>query len=295
MRVGSGLPCSVRADRDQRERQSHRVAALDFGTVAMPDTPAALLAAALRSDPARPFLTFYDDATGERVELSLTTLDNWVAKTANLLQDELGTQPGERVAILLPPHWLGAVWPLAAWSAGLVVDLVSPTGADVVVVGPDQVDEAMAAGGRDTVALALRPLGGAFTTPLAAGVLDYGVEVPGQADDFRPYAPVEPDAPAITVAVAPGPDGASTAIERLTGHELAERAVARAGDLGLGRGGRLLTDANPSGPDGYLEALLAPLAVGASVVLVRNLDPAMVERRAATEKVTARRLRSVAS
>jgi uncharacterized protein (TIGR03089 family) len=265
---------------------------LDFGTVAT-DTPAGLLAAALRTDPARPFLTFYDDATGERIELSLTTLDNWVAKTANLLQDELGTQPGERVAPLLPPHWLGAVWPLAAWSAGLVVDLVSPEGAEVVVAGPDQVDEALAAGGRDTVALALRPLGGAFTTPLPAGVLDYGVEVPGQADDFRPYDTVPPEAPALAVAGARGANGASASTERLTGHDLVERAIARAGDLDLGRGGRLLTDANPAGPDGYLEALLAPLAVGASVVLVRNLDPALVERRTTTEKVTVRRLLSV--
>ena len=48
-----------------------------------------LLDAALRSDPARPLVTFYDDATGERIELSVTTYANWVAKTASLLQDEL--------------------------------------------------------------------------------------------------------------------------------------------------------------------------------------------------------------
>ena len=245
-----------------------------------PETPAEAFAAALRADPARPFLTFYDDATGERVELSLTTLDNWVAKTANLLQDELGTQPGERVAPLLPPHWLGAVWMLAAWSAGLVVDLASADGAEVVVAGPDRIDEAVAAGGRDTVALALRPLGGPFAGPLPSGVLDYGIEVPGQADDFRPYAPIAPDAPALLL------DGASAA-EPVTGRELVGRASAAAGDLGLTAGGRLLTDTNPAGPDGYLDALLAPLACRASVVLVRNLDPAALERRTTTEKVTA--------
>jgi hypothetical protein len=45
-------------------------------------------------DPVRPLVTHYDDATGERVELSATTLENWVSKTANLLQDELGRTAG---------------------------------------------------------------------------------------------------------------------------------------------------------------------------------------------------------
>ena len=41
-----------------------------------------------------PLVTFYDEATGERVELSATTYANWVAKTASLLQDELDLDPG---------------------------------------------------------------------------------------------------------------------------------------------------------------------------------------------------------
>lgn len=250
--------------------------------MATPQTPAQLLAAAREADPSRPFLTFYDDATGERVELSLTTLDNWVAKTANLLQDDLGTQPGERVALLLPPHWQGAVWALASWSAGLVVDLADPTDADVVVAGPDQLGEARAAGGRDTVAVSLRPLGGAFTEPLPAGVLDYGVEVRSQADVFTPYEQPVPTTPALIV----------TEGEAITSGALVEHATSRADELGLESGGRLLTDANPAGPDGYLDALLAPLARQASVVLVRNLDPAALERRVTQEKVTLTRLRS---
>ena len=56
-----------------------------------------LLDGALRADPSGPFLTFYDDATGERIELSLTSLENWVAKTANLLVDELDLEPGDVV------------------------------------------------------------------------------------------------------------------------------------------------------------------------------------------------------
>ena len=64
-------------------------------------TPADLLRSALAADPARPLVTFYDDATGERVELSVATFANWVAKTANLLQDELAAgarRPGRAAA-----------------------------------------------------------------------------------------------------------------------------------------------------------------------------------------------------
>ena len=68
-----------------------------------------------------PLVTFYDDATGERIELSGATFGNWVAKTANLLVDGLGAEPGDQVALALPPHWQTAVWLFACWSAGLVV------------------------------------------------------------------------------------------------------------------------------------------------------------------------------
>ncbi len=238
-------------------------------------TPADLLAAARAADPASPFLTFYDDATDERIELSLTSFDNWVAKTANLLQDGLGTEPGERVAILLPPHWQGAVWMLAAWSAGLVVDLSPSSAADIVVTGPDTLDSAAAMKARDTVALALRPLGGRFTTPLPAGVLDYGAEVPTYGDHFAPYVPVGSDDPLLAV------DGCE-----LTAADLVAAARERAGTLDLAAGARVLTTANPTGPDGYLDALLAPLAVRGSVVLVRNPNPERADRRATDERVT---------
>lgn len=76
-------------------------------------TPAQALAGELRRDPGRPLVTFYDDATGERVELSVATFDNWVAKTAGFLQDGLSAQPGDRVTLLLPPHWQSLVWAAA--------------------------------------------------------------------------------------------------------------------------------------------------------------------------------------
>ena len=76
-----------------------------------------LLAARLRSRPGDPLVTFYDDVTGERTELSVATYANWVAKTASLLVDELGLDRGDRLLVDLPAHWLGPVFLGAAWSA----------------------------------------------------------------------------------------------------------------------------------------------------------------------------------
>ena len=188
-------------------------------------TPADLLRSALAGDPSRPLLTFYDDATGERVELSVATLANWVAKTANLLQDDLSVQPGDRVALLLPAHWQTAAWLLACFSTGAVAAPGGdPAGADVVVSGPDTLDAARACRG-ERMALALRPLGGRFPSP-PEGFADYAVEVPSQGDRFTPYAPVDPTAPALVL-----PDGTG-----LSGAEVVARARETAGGLGIGPG-----------------------------------------------------------
>src|SRR5471030_1959113 len=106
-------------------------------------TPATLLAGALRTAPARVLLTFYDDATGERAELSVATFANWVAKTANLCRDDLDLDVGARVAIALPVHWQAAVWWQACWSSGFVGQAVGPGESlppcDVAVVAVDDV------------------------------------------------------------------------------------------------------------------------------------------------------------
>ncbi|SHM00865.1 TIGR03089 family protein [Actinacidiphila paucisporea] len=242
------------------------------------DTPAGLLAAALRADPGRPLITFYDDATGERVELSVATTANWVAKTANLLQDELGAQPGDRLALLLPAHWQTAVWLLACFSTGVVVEPGGdPAGADLVVSGPDTLEQARACGG-ERVALALRPLGGRF--PQApVGFVDYAGEVPGQGDRFVPYAPIGAGSPAMRLAG----EGA------LTGGEVVERAVAAAEAHRLAPGARVLSRLPYDTWAGLAAGLLAPLAVGGSVVLCRNaaaLGPEQLAAREATERVT---------
>lgn len=273
-----------------------------------PDAPparfpgvAAALAARLARDPARPMITFYDDATGERVEFSTTTLDNWVAKTANLLGDTVGLAPGDAVGVDLPAHWTTCVILLAAWSAGLDVHVaVGPetpdggpgglggkeaegagppvtgaggyTGAGtapeelgVVFVSEDRLEIATGLGVDEIVALSLRPLGGRLRHPVP-GVLDYAVEVPPHGDRY---------------AAPPPPAGQAGLIR------VAESAARRAG---LGPDDRILTAAGPATAAGLLTGILIPLVSGASVVLCRNLDsiePAALARRADSERITA--------
>lgn len=143
-----------------------------------------LLESRLRRTPSLPFVTFYDDATGERTELSVTTYANWVSKTANLFTDELMLDPGDEVRVDLPPHWISAIFAggLLCCGVGLASD------APVAIVGPDGLDGALAA---TTLACALRPFATRFTDPLPAGVLDHGILWAGQSDVFIPSEPTE--------------------------------------------------------------------------------------------------------
>ncbi|SOD65157.1 TIGR03089 family protein [Streptomyces zhaozhouensis] len=240
-------------------------------------TPADLLRSALASDAGRPLLTYYDDATGERVELSAATLANWVAKTSNLLQDELAAARGERLALLLPAHWQTAVWLLACAATGVVAEVDGdPADADLVVCGPDRIEEARACTG-ERVALALRPLGGRFPEA-PAGFSDYALVAPGQGDTFAALDPPGPDDPALVVGGA-----------ALTGGELLARARADAAALDLGPGCRLMSTRGYGSWEGLSAGLFAPLAVGGSVVLCRNADrqaPEALAARRESERVT---------
>ena len=243
----------------------------------MTSTPAALLTRALALDGARPLVTFYDDETGERVELSVATYANWVSKTANMLQDGLSAERGERVAVQLPTHWQTPVILSACWAVGLVVatGLEAVAAADIVFTAADTVEAArLSTGAREIVALSLLP----FARPAASlptGVLDYALEVPTYGDRFSPYNPVLPGDLAFAVegGVASGAD-----------------LVAAAELTGLAPGARVLTTSDFTDLEAVVRGMLAPLSVNGSVVLCRNLDPAVVEKRIAAEKVTTRLL-----
>jgi len=221
------------------------------------DSVGARFAAAVAADPARPLITWYDDVTGDRAELSGATLANWVAKTANLLVDGCGLGPGDRAAVLLPPHWQTAAVLLGCWSAGMVVVGPEPEPVDVLFAGPAEslaVAEPWSAG--DRYALALAPLAAPLKT-VPPGFADYVTEVRGYGDHFTAYAG----------------DG-----------QLVPRALARAAQLGVGADDRVLIDAGAHGDP--VDWLLAPLLAGASIVLCGHLDPDRVPGRVAAEKVT---------
>src|SRR3954452_11926800 len=86
----------------------------------MAEVPA-LVEAAAAAGVERPLLTYYDDATGERTELTATALGGWAARSAGLLHEDCGLGAGSRAAVLLPPHWLTAAALLGAWSIGVTV------------------------------------------------------------------------------------------------------------------------------------------------------------------------------
>ncbi len=147
------------------------------------DVPA-LLAALQASDPGRPRVTWY--GTGERVELSARVLTNWVAKTANLLVEELDAGPGTTVAVDLPPHWKHLVWALAVWSVGAEPVAGDDDAADVLVSArPDD------RSGPLLVAVALPSLARRFDPAPPAGWLDWAAEVAGFGDVLPPVGPLD--------------------------------------------------------------------------------------------------------
>jgi len=234
-----------------------------------PRTFPELIGRRLRTDPGQPLLTAYDEATGERTELSVTTYANWVSKTANLLTDELGLEAGDTVLLDLPAHWLVPVFLGAAWSAGLAVADTPKVGHNVVVCGPDtllQHEQAELA-----VACSLLPFGVRFTDPLPGGVLDYGLLWPGQSDVFLGLTPPSPD----TVAWL--------STERPQTHsDLLEAADSFFHEPGV----RLLTDVHPASAAG-VPGFLAPLVHDGSVVLLRHPSATTWTARREDERATA--------
>jgi uncharacterized protein (TIGR03089 family) len=228
-----------------------------------------VLAAQLRRDPGRPLVTFYDHATDERVELSVTTYANWVAKASGLLTEVADLERGMSLRIDLPPHWLSTVFLGAAWTVGLQV--TTSDDPDAVVCGPEGLDRwAPRAATVPVLACSLRPLGVRFADPLPAGVLDVGVEIWSQPDGFTAWDPPTDD------------DLATDDLTQRQVHDL----TAAVGSV-LTDGDRLLSVADPASPPG-MATFTEPLGRGGSLVLVRNPDPNRLDGVHDAERATAR-------
>ena len=240
--------------------------------VAVQTTIPRAFAEAVRLDPAAPLLTWYDDASGDRTELSGATLDNWVSKTANLIVDGLGLGTGDTVAVLLPPHWQTAAILLGISAAGFAADVGGQPGpVDAVFTSVDGVSRAAAWATGDRFATGLLPLAMPLRD-LPPGYVDFVTEVRNHGDHFGGGGLVGPD------------DLAFAAPVRLSHLAVLRMATGRAAELGVTAGDRVLIDIRAY-PD-PIDWLFTPLVAGASIVLCANLDPAKVADRSGTEKVT---------
>ncbi|MGW4398559.1 TIGR03089 family protein [Amycolatopsis nivea] len=220
----------------------------------------------LLSSPAKPLITHYDDRVGSRVELSVATMQNWAAKTANWLVDEFDVEQGDAVAVRLPAHWQTAGVLLGAWWCGARV-VAEPDGARVVFTTPDEEIDAPA-----VAVVSLDPMGRGLSTPPSGGALDYLSEARMSGDQFFPAQPTPGDTPAL---------GSSTV------DEVWAEATARAAKLGLTAADRVLSTMDWTVPDGVLDGLLVPLAASAHLVQVTNADPAKLSARREAERTTA--------
>jgi uncharacterized protein (TIGR03089 family) len=229
----------------------------------------AILDPMLRADPVGPRITYYDDATGERIELSGVTLANWAAKTGNLLRDEMGAGPASRVALLLPAHWQTAAVLFGVWWIGAEAVLGAAGPADLALCTAERLDEADSTlePGGEVAVLSLDPFGRPVPD-LPIGVTDYATAVRVHADQIVPER-------------QPGPALAGRTVD-----EILADCESSAAAKDLTSGDRVLSTASWTRPGDLVEGLLSILAVGASLVQVANPDPSALQRRIETEKVT---------
>lgn len=197
------------------------------------------------------------------MELSGATTANWVAKSANLLVDGLGSP--QRVGLLLPLHWQTVALLLAGVATGATV-VVAREPADLegceaaFVLGP-YASAALAAGVDEVLALSGHPLGAPLPS-VPAMVQDFAREVPSYGDHFGGPSP---QGWAVEVAGAPlGP---------LPSPE-------------VGPADRVLVAVDPADPAG-LAGLLAVLSAGAALVLAPDPASLDLDAVAAGERLTA--------
>lgn len=229
-------------------------------------TPERQFADLLAADASRPFVTYYDEATGERSELSAKSLANWVAKTHHLLIDELGLGVGDTALVALPAHWISVPVLLGCLTAGL--SMTTSGDADVAFVSPATLSAAGSIPDVYAVAPDSAAVGFGATPP--EGTTDYVSAVRPQAD--------------VWAGVALNATTEDLAFDGLTRGDVVSRASSALSD-----GARILTTRDWTSSEDWLTTVLAPIARRGSVVFVRNCtDEAVIERRMSQERATVR-------
>ncbi|MEO7421226.1 MAG: TIGR03089 family protein [Ornithinibacter sp.] len=241
-------------------------------------SPSTLLTALVASDPGRPRITVYDDTDsptrGERIELSARVLANWVAKAANLLQEELDAAPGTVVRLDLPPHWRTLYWAFAIWSVGACVEVGTDAGAvadagavpDVLVT--DDAQAAAKTGAEHVVLVTLAGLARSATSPVPSGAVDEARDLATHGDVFDAW-----EEPGVG-------DGARRSATGTTAYG----ALLPTGDA---TAARVHTDTSDTAA--FLDLALRVLAGDGSIVLTRGAPGTeALESRLASEGVTLR-------
>jgi uncharacterized protein (TIGR03089 family) len=235
-------------------------------------TPASVLADILRSDPAKPRVTFYEDTAGpgrgERIELSAKVLANWISKAGNALQDEYDLGPGSVVRLALPPHWRALYWSFAVWAVGATVDLAGGPAPDLLICDDPTLADTLRPSAGDVVLVTLEALARAHRGPIPAGAMDEARELATYADQFVALTQPAPDDLALITDEARAPYRSVVPPRDWP----ANTRVSLCGGLAQ-----------------VLESTLAVWAVDGSVVLARNGQHAGLEpqpERLAAERVT---------
>ncbi|MDD7582691.1 TIGR03089 family protein [Corynebacterium sp. 32222D000AT] len=235
--------------------------------------------ALLDQDPAAPRITVYTEATGARLDFSAQTLQNWVAKIANMLAEELDLEPGDTIAVNLPVSWQAAVICLGALARDVRVqlsthastgttdasagaDTTGPSTPQVVFTSPERFEDFP---GRDVVLVTEDPFGRGVVESggaLPLGAIDFGPTVRFYGDQyFEPTTPLPELVP--TNAAANNPDSHG------------------------GHGGPRVLSTGWHDWDSFRANVLEPLALGGSAVVVSGLaDAARLEEIRANEKAT---------
>lgn len=217
-------------------------------------------------DRSAPLVTWYDDASGARVELSAASLLNGISKCAGALRDEFGVQPGDVVSLHLPMHWQRATWLGACWFARAVA-APDHLGECAVAVVPTGFDCAVDAD--ELLEVDLSPL---------------WLPARQHPDVFTPVSRQRVDDPAVLLSDSTVLDAA----------EVLSVAQVLADAWRVGPGGRLMAiDPVPDSATGlanaagWFAALPVPLATDGSVVLVANEERERRAERLRSERVTA--------
>jgi uncharacterized protein (TIGR03089 family) len=228
----------------------------------------------------RPILTFYDDRTGERRELTAAALGELAGRVARLLREGCGLRAGARVAVKAPPHWQTAAVVLGAWSVGAALSfrLAATAGLkaldstdgellDAVFVERTRIDDWLddVPDARHRFVLRLAP--GGDVPDGYRDLVTAMAEFPGTLPAYGLVRPSD----------AASADGTSFGAWGRLASEIAARWDLRPGD-------RVLIDANEN--EHPFKWLLTPLSVGATVVLCANLDRDGLDARIAAERVT---------